>query len=96
MRLSVIHYSCVELIQDRATISPQLKESWWLLHFDLLTDLAAELSTYFKRVTEDMEGCADGSVLTHFPGVQSPADNALDACVYITCIDKLLKEFVFL
>jgi hypothetical protein len=33
------------------------------------------------------------NILTHFPNVQSCADGALEASVYILCIDKLLKEF---
>jgi hypothetical protein len=32
-------------------------------------------------------------VLTHFPSVQSRADDTFDASVYILCIDKLLKDF---
>ena len=44
----------------------------------------------FQRETEIMEDSADES---HFPNVQSRPDGALDASVYILCIDKLFNEF---
>jgi hypothetical protein len=33
------------------------------------------------------------NVITHFPSVQSLADDKFDTSVYILCTDKLLKEF---
>jgi hypothetical protein len=102
----------MEFLQNRDDLSPQLKDSQWLLDTAFLTDCATKLNESNtelhgeNRAIIKMIGTINSfkgkklwktqlmkGVLTHFPSVQSCANNTFDASIYILCIDKLLNEF---